>query len=286
MTDFNLVDANGSVSVRSFGSKSVATRYANKHGLTVAVSLGSVALIDNATDADVDAVLASIDSATDETVHSLRDVALSFDQTAVDAMSAQIDACFIGRDAFEASQGLDLADRSSSYAKAQKNMRANMVAVARGLLALNVEPSNVIRRKVVSGAEFSAKALDKVTEICAFICGNTSRFQKVTQAFIACSIVVADHDDSAIGNRVNKLFLSNASFDKLVSDKELAQYVSDYQHKFMSGGKDTQSSQVRNVLDVLGLGEIVTVDHARGGIRINRSHGFYNLFRERYLTAA
>lgn len=250
----------------------------------VAIDTGAVAAI------DANDVLAVLNDATanDDATLSLRDLALSFDTDAVDAMVSDIRATFDARDAFEQSRGLSLADKSSSYAKAKANMLNNAIAVARGFLALNVEPVNVIRRKVVSGNEFSAKALDKVTELCAFICGNAARFQSVTKAFIACAIAVADKsaDDSAIGNKVNKLFLSNASFDRLVNDAELAAYIADYQHKFMSGGKDTQSSQVRNVLDVLGLATICTVDHARGGITINKAHGFYSLFRERYMTQA
>jgi hypothetical protein len=227
-----------------------------------------------------------IDVTDSDAMQSLRDIALSFDQGTVDTMIDDIRATFAARDTFEESRGLDLNDSASSYAKAKRNMLANAVAVARGFLALNVEPVNVIRRKVMSNNEFTAKGLDKVTEVCAFICGNASRFQRVTQAFIACSIAVADRDASPIGNKVNRAFLSNASFDKLVNDAELAAYLRDYQHKFMSGGRDTQSSQVRNVLDVLGLATICTVEHARGGISINRDHGFYQLFRNRYMTQA
>ena len=71
MIDFNLVDANGSVSVRAFANKSAATRYANKNGLTIATSVGALALIADTDVAtldtdDVDSVLASLD-ATDAT---------------------------------------------------------------------------------------------------------------------------------------------------------------------------------------------------------------------------
>ena len=308
MFDFNLVAANGSVSVRSFKNAGSATRYANKHGLTVAKDIASTSLaliadvssdlapvdIDavlasiapNAETVDVDAVLATLDTATDADTANLRDRALAVSQTDVDAMVARIQATFDARDAFEASRGLDLADRSTSYAKARTFMMNNANAVARGFIVLGVDPVNVIRRKVVSSNEFTAKGLDKVTELCMFICGNAARFQSVSKAFIACAVAVADKDANAIGNKVNKAFLSNASFDKLVSDADLASYLKDYQHKFMSGGRDTQSSQVRNVLDVLGLASIVTVDHARGGIAINRDHGFFNLFRARYMTQA
>jgi hypothetical protein len=293
MIDFNLVAANGSIETRAFKNAGVATRYANKHGLTVAKSVGALALIETvdqsleAVDAvDVDAVLASINVTGDTDTATLRERALAVAQSDVDAMVERIRATFDARDAFEESRGLDLADRSTSYAVARKRMLDAGQAVARAFIVLGAEPVNVIRRKVVSSNEFTAKGLDKVTELCQFICGNEVRFQSVTKAFIACAIAVADRDDSAIGNKVNKAFLSNASFDRLVSDADLATYLKDYQHKFMSGGRDTQSSQVRNVLDVLGLADIVTVDRARGGIAIKRDHGFYDLFRNRFMQTA
>lgn len=251
-------------------------------------------------ESDLDAVLAAIAPQTEpvidiapvidaETVSetapvlNLRDRALAFAQTDVDAMIADIEASFARRDDFEGSAANDSA---SSYAKARKNMLANRISVARAFLVLDVSSANVIERKVVENKMFNAKALDKVTEIAGFICGNTSKFQKVTQAFIACAMFYSSKNDGAIINRLNKNFLSNNSFDKLVSDKELADYLREYQHKFMTGGKDTQSSQVRNVLDVLGLAQIVTVERARGGIALNDTHEFYTLFHDRYMQHA
>lgn len=238
---------------------------------------------------DVDAVLTDIanvetvalDTATDETL-TLRDRALAYDAATVDAMRERIVASFDRRDTFE---GINATDSASSYAKARKNMTANSVAVARAFLALDIEPANVIERKVVENKMFNAKALDKVTEICAFICGNSTRFQKVTQAFIACAMLYSSRNDTAIDNATNKAFLSNSSF-KMIADDELRDYLRDYQHKFMSGGKDTQSSQVRNVLDVLNLASIVTVERARGGIVLNDTHEFYSLFHDRYMVRA
>jgi hypothetical protein len=124
---------------------------------------------------------------------------------------------------------------------------------------------------------FNAKALDKITELAQFAVGHGATVQKVTLAFIACALAFDQGD--AIDNKLNKNFLSNADVSRLVTDADLAAYIADYQHKFMTGGKDTQSSQVRNVLDVLGLGQIVSNDRARGAIIINADHAFFDHFR-------
>lgn len=207
---------------------------------------------------------------------SLRDAANAFDAETVEARCEAIEQSFDRRDAFEASNGLNL-DVDNSYTKAKAKMLKNSIAVARFLLALNVEPSAIIERKVAETKMFNAKALDKITELALFAVGYGAKVQKVTLAFIACAL--AFDKGEAIDNKVNKEFLSNADVSKLVTDAELADYIREYQHKFISGGKDTQSSQVRNVLDVLGLGEIVNLERARGGLRINASHNFFDHFR-------
>lgn len=214
-------------------------------------------------------------------IKNIRDIALSFDDTQVEATCELIEACFDRRDAFEERNGLNI-DVSNSYTKAKAKMLSASVAVARFMLALDIAPSAVIERQVAETKMFNAKALDKVTELAQLTVGLGQHVQKVTVAFICCAL--AFDKGEAIDNKLNKNFLSNADVSKLVTDAELADYISDYQHKFMTGGKDTQSSQVRNVLDVLGLGSIVSTERARGAIQINASHLFYDFFRARYMN--
>jgi len=289
MIDFNLVDANGSVSVRSFKNAGLATRYANKNGLTVAKSISDTALVviadepTNIVDAsDIDAVLLDLTASDVEPVEhkSLRDVALSFDDATVAAMREKIAKSFERRDVFEATKS-DL-----SYQREKTRMLDAGVAVSRFFLALNIEPANVIERKVNSTGMFNAKALKKIVELARFAVTGDRRVEKVMLSFIACALLFdASNTGAAIGNNLNKSFLSNLQLDKIISDTDLAEYLADYQHKYMTGGKDTQSSQARNVLDVLGLGEIVNVDSRnRGGILINSDHDFYALFRDAFMN--
>lgn len=212
---------------------------------------------------------------------NIRDVALSFDDATVELKCEAIEASFDRRDIFEERNGLNLDDSASSYAKAKSKMLKASVAVARFLLALGIEPSAIIERQVAETKMFNAKALDKIVELAQFTVGYSSKVQKVTLAFICCAL--AFDKGEAIDNKLNKSFLSNADVSKLVGDSDLAAYIADYQHKFMTGGKDTQSSQVRNVLDVLGLGAIVSAERSRGAIAINAQHIFYAYFRAAFM---
>lgn len=237
----------------------------------------SLALV---TDSDIDETLNSLaPNATDER-KSLREVALGFSDSEVAVMCDKLRASFDRRDAFEATK-TDL-----SYQREKSRMIGAQVSVARFLLALGIEPSDIIERKVNSTGMFNAKALKKIVELARFaVTGNTS-VEKVMLSFIACALIFdASNANAAIGNNLNKSFLSSLSLDKIITDTELAEYMSDYQHKYMTGGKDTQSSQARNVLDVLGLGTIVNVDNRnRGGIAINSEHAFYQLFRDAFMN--
>lgn len=276
MTTFDIVNASGAI-VRQFARKSDATRYANKHGMVVSQydATTTLALIASLDSDETDSVIASLD--TDAV--SFHDAALSFDAVSVAAMQADIVASFARRDVFESNAASDL-----SYTRERARMLEASAPVARFFLALNVSPSSVIERKVNSSNMFNAKALKKIVELARFACGTSNKVEKVMLAFIACALTFDAKLNGAIANKVNKSFLSGLNFDKIVSDTELADYLSEYQHKYMSGGKDTQSSQARNVLDVLGLGRIVTCDNAnRGGIEINSNHLFFAQFRTAFM---
>jgi hypothetical protein len=221
--------------------------------------------------------------ASNETVSApldIRTVALAYDDSIVATVCEQIEESFDRRDAFETRNGLNV-DESNSYTKAKSKMLKNSVAVARLFLALDIAPSTVIERQVAENKMFNAKALEKVVEIAQFVCGFGQHIQKVTVAFIACAL--AFDKGEAVDNKLNKQFLSNNDVSRLVTDVDVAEYIRGYQHKFMTGGKDTQSSQVRNVLDVLGLASIVSTDRARGAIILNASHNFFDYFRAKFM---
>lgn len=291
MADFNLVDANGSVSVHAFANAGLATRYANKHGLTVAKSVGALALIADAdTDVatldtdDVDSVLASLD-ATDATATetvTLRDTALSFDTATVTAAVDALRDSFARRDAFEASNGLSLT-ADSSYVRERNRMLKSEIAVARFFLAIGVDASDVVERKVASNAMFNAKALKKVTEIAQYVCGFGHKLEKVTRAFIACALIATDRGHTDITNDVNRKFLNGSDFSAIIRDQELVDYLRDQRHVAMTSGAETQSSQARNVLDVLGLGSIKSVQKNRDAIALHTDAPFYAMFRGDFL---
>jgi len=215
-------------------------------------------------------------------VVSFRDVALAFDAIAVDAMVVAINESLERRDTFESSQGLNLASENS-YTRERARIVKNQIAVARLFLALNVEPSAVIERKVTESAMFNAKALKKIVEIAQFACGNSQKLERVTRAFIASCMIASDRGVGIVTNRINQRFLSSADMSKVLTDEELAKTLSEYQHAAMSGGAPTQSSQSRNVLDVLRLGRIESVEKSRDAISIDANHSFFAYFRATFM---
>lgn len=203
---------------------------------------------------------------------TFRDKVKAVTDSEVAAMIADIEASFARRDTFEGANAIG----STSYTVNRAAMLNAKHKVARFFVALNVSASSVIERKVSANKMFNAKALKKIVELARFAFDGDRKIEKVMQAFIVCALAFSVKSDGAIANRFNKSFLSGLNFDQIVTDSELAEYIADYQHKFMSGGKDTQSSQARNVIDVLGLGAIVSCENrARGGIEIAADHAFF-----------
>jgi hypothetical protein len=218
---------------------------------------------------------------TDKTL-SLREIANAFNNGAVGNMVKKIKKSFENRDAFEVSQGLNTSEKNS-YTVERDRMLNNSVAVARLFLALNLEPSAVIERKVASNAMFNAKALKKVTEIAQFVCGYGQRLERVMRAFIACSIIATEKGHATITNEVNRRFLCGADFSGRLTDQDLIDHLDELRHRAMTSGAETQSSQSRNVLDVLGLGEIKSLDKPRDAIAIDAQHAFYAQFRAAFM---
>lgn len=213
---------------------------------------------------------------------TLREVALGFSTQKVTAMTTKIEQSFDRRDQFEAANGIALAGRNS-YTVERDRMLKNKIAVARLFLALSLEPSNVIERKVSSNAMFNAKALKKITEIAQFVVGFGAKLERVTKAFIACALIATDNKIDVITNATNRKFLCSAGFTGQVTDQELIDHLDELRLRSMTSGAETQSSQVRNVLDVLGLGEIRSTDKPRDAIVIHADNGFYSMFRKAFM---
>jgi len=216
--------------------------------------------------------------------------AMSFSNAKVNAMIDQISKSFARRDAFEASQKVAITGKSSSYAREKDRVLNNSVAVARLFLACGVEASAVIERHVGDNAMFNAKALKKVVEIAQFVTNTDStracKLERVTRAFIASTLLAAESGVAVVTNDTNRKFLSSADLSSVLTSDELAKTIAEYQHTAMSGGAPTQSSQARNVLDVLKLGRIETVVRARDAIVIDATHAFYADFKAHYMSKA
>lgn len=210
----------------------------------------------------------------------IKEVALGFSDARVKTMCGKLTESIERRHSFELTQGLAMTG-ATSWEKARKQLEASQIAVARMFLALNLEPAAVIERQAVEGKMFNAKAIKKIVELAQFTCGMPGKIERVTKAFIACALIASDKNPgSAITNAVNQRFLGNKDLSTLITDKDILDNLDDLRHKSMSTGAETQSSQARNVLDVLGLGTITTVTRARDAVVLNLDSPFYGLFRK------
>lgn len=236
-------------------------------------------------DDDVNAaldMLNAIDDVAPVEEKTLREVSLSFDDATVVAASEAVRASFERRDAFEASNGLAIFT-DNSYTRERNRMLTNINAVTRLFLALGIEASDVIERQVSSTAMFNAKALKKITEIALYVSGYAHKLERVTRAFVACAIIATDRGVSLITNDTNRKFLCSAGFSGQITDQDLIDHLDDLRHRAMTSGAETQSSQARNVLDVLGLGTIKSVHKNRDAIELHTDSLFFAMFRKDFL---
>lgn len=213
---------------------------------------------------------------------SLREVALGFSNVEVAAMCGKLKKSFDRRDQFETAQGCSIIEKNS-YTVERDRMLKNNVAVSRFFLALAIEPSAVIERKVASNAMFNAKALKKVTELAQFVVGHGAKLERVIKSFIACAIIATDRKVDVITNEVNRRFLCSQGFTAQINDQDLIDHLDELRLRSMTSGAETQSSQMRNVLDVLGLGEIRSIEKPRDAIVLHIDSPFYSVMRKALL---
>lgn len=211
---------------------------------------------------------------TAKTEKTFAEAAKSVSTKRVDAMIESIHASFARRDTFE---GANAENSASSYAVNKRKVIEHEQTVARFFCALGIkDAAQVIERQVNSSKMFNAKALKKVVELARFSQGGlaVNKVETVMTAFIMCTAkMTADTDGAPLVNGATKAFLSGDNLDSLIADEKLREAISKMRHNTISGGKDTQSSQARNVADVLGLGEIVNADSRyRGAIKMNHEH--------------
>ena len=216
---------------------------------------------------------------------TLRERALSFSPQQIGGMTRKIADSLERREQFEIENGG--VGNSGIYAK--KGVLAADKAVAMFFLALGIDPKAVFERQLVEGKLFNAKSIKKVVEMAKFVTskGEATRMEKVVQSFIACALLATDKlgEDAVFTNDVNRRFLNSADLTQ-IADEELREAMDDARHKGMTTGAATQSSQMRNVLDVLGLGEVMKVNRERDAVRIHADHPFFSHFRAEKMGAA
>lgn len=247
----------------------------NARNSNKATALSGVAL-HNASTAPLTATALAIVA---EPIVTLRDKALSFDAATVDAYALTLDASFDRRDIFEASKGTAIVGKASAYAVEKARMMKAKIAVSRLFLALDLQASNVVERSLAENSMFSAYGLKKITELAQYVCGYGSKLEIVTRAFFACALIATDRGLTVIDNETNRRFLCSRGFTDAISDQELIAKLDELRLRSMSSGAETQSSQARNVLDVLGLGSIKSINKPRDSIVIDASHGLFTMFR-------
>lgn len=214
---------------------------------------------------------------------SLRVRALAYSPQKIGAMVAKIRDSVERRHAFEKENG----GLGGSWLKAKEKIEANEPALAMTFLALNLDPKGVFERQLVEGKMTNAKSIKKIVEISQLLVGKPENIEQVIKSFITCAILAADElgDEAPFTNDVNRRFLKKADL-KSIENADLRTAMEEAQHKSMTTGAATQSSQMRNVLDLMGLGEVCKVERARDAIRINAGHGFYDYFRNEVMAAA
>ncbi len=221
-------------------------------------------------------------------VKSMRETVVGYADEDVAVMVKAIDDSLDRREAFELAQGPVLT--GSSWDKARKQIAANRGGLARMFMALGVTPSAVFERQVVQGKMFNAKAIKKIVELAQYVgqpAATKPKLERVTRAFIACALL-ADQTNpgSPITNAVNARFLGRKDLACHIKDQDILDNIEDLRHRAMTTGAETQSSQARNVLDVLGLGRVTTVTRARDAVVIDAEAPLFAMFRQDYMITA
>jgi hypothetical protein len=142
-------------------------------------------------------------------------------------------------------------------------------SLARLFIGAEIDPKAYILNPYLDDAELikrgfdpeartrNLKAYKKVRECAEYIVTGNAKLEAVFKTFVACSIV-ASRTVQDIDSNVCERFLSSISLADVSED--LAEAVSEFQAKHMTGGAATQSSQMRLTLANLGA-----VDMKRNG---------------------
>jgi hypothetical protein len=182
--------------------------------------------------------------------------------------------------AVEERRAEEMKDSPEGLSKDFSNVEAwtESEALARFFLALKIDPRAYLLMHTMSAEERvkrgfdpnaatrNLKAYKKVLEIAEYIADGRARCENVVKTFVAC-MIKASKVKEVVDRETAERFLSSIDLKSVSPD--LAEAVSEYQAKHMTGGAATQTSQTVLTLSNLGAFRIVT-DGRRKHVKVNR----------------
>lgn len=163
-------------------------------------------------------------------------------------------------------------------------------AVSRLFIGLEVNPRVYIMSKFLPDAELqkagfqpearsrNLKAYKKVKEVAEYVLHGGSKLEAVFKTWTACAILSSRHTE-VIPRRVCEMFLTRLDISQVSPD--LAEAVEAYQAKHMSGGAQTQTSQMTLTLANLKAGTLIQ-DGRTKDFALNRESELIAALAERF----
>lgn len=167
-------------------------------------------------------------------------------------------------------------------------------AVARLFIGLRVNPRVYVMSKFLPDADLqkagfqpearsrNLKAYKKVREVAEYVLHGGAKLEAVFKTWTACAILASKHT-ARIDRRVCEMFLSSLDIAQVSPD--LADAVREFQAKHMSGGAQTQTSQMTLTLANLGAGTLVQ-DGRSKDFSLNRESALVHALAERFGLSA
>lgn len=193
-------------------------------------------------------------------------------------------------DVIEARREEDLKDGPLSKDFASLESWIETDAVARLFIGLEINPRVYVMSKFMTDAELqkagfqpearsrNLKAYKKVKEVAEYILHGGSKLEAVFMTWTACAILASKHT-TRIDRRVCEMFLTSLDISQV--SPELAQAVEVYQAKHMSGGAQTQTSQMTLTLANLKAGTLIQ-DGRSKDFALNRESELIAALAERF----
>lgn len=194
----------------------------------------------------------------------------------VNAVVKQINDQFELRGQFVSGLNVDSGTTDSAsrdYQTIAKKLKLSVSNFARVLASANIKPSVIFNKHRSKTQRANMKAIIKAIEASDFLCGDNNSLQAVTRCFLGASILMTvNRDGSPISNEEQKKILSSVRFSPSQVSQELIDLISEYKHISMTSAADTQSSQMRTILNNLGACEYVKDENDNNAIQINLDH--------------